>query len=708
MRIVWASAAFVGGVAAAIVWSLAPGHQVPNPTFWLLATSVSIIATGLVLTRKRAAIALLILVFLMGAWRGAEAIEVLADESSDVQGSALTNRLDDVRSNVAGTLNRVLGKRDDGLAAALLTGSRESIPNEVTSNFRNAGLAHLLAISGLHVSLVGGIAMAASTQLVGRHRRWYVLAPLVVVFVYAGLAGFAPPVTRAAIMFLVVMIGRLSGRGSHTVAALALAASLMVAIDPEILASLSFQLSFAAMLGIATVAPMLDATTEVFGTRRPTDRSGLLTKLRQFVIGSLVTSIAASVATIPLVAVHFDSVPIWGPIATLVAVPAIPVFVMLSVGVVIVGSLPFDAVASAIAYPTSLVAGYLTSIAELFASLPPRPIDTGSWSTYSAFVYYGLGALLIVFAPRLFERMKPALGSLVEPIVQGAGRNTTSPLVAAVSLLTVGAVFWGMTLMQTDSKDYVSTKFLQLTRGEATLIETPSGNRVLIDGGRDADEVADLLQSTLPFNDRTIDVVMLTHSDADHVGGLPRVLQGFEVATVIHSGVASSSETFQEWSDAIEAHPNTVVAWAGMTLTLDEDVYLEVISTGCPSTVVSCTNVNDTSIVSKLIHRDISMLLTGDIERGTETRLVGHPSLRSTVLKVPHHGSTTSSTQSFISAVDPALAVIAVGTENPYGHPHPEVLGRIIEAVGAERVLRNDQGETIDLRTDGDRLWIAR
>ena len=152
-----------------------------------------------------------------------------------------------------------LSKRSDaseaGLPIALLTGDRSYLDTGTVANFRSAGMAHLLAISGLHVGLIGGLAMAASVFVFGRRRGIYLLLPLIIVFSYAALAGFAPPVTRAAIMFGVFILGRVLGRGSHTLAALALAAMLMVALEPAILASLSFQLSFAAMLGISFASP---------------------------------------------------------------------------------------------------------------------------------------------------------------------------------------------------------------------------------------------------------------------------------------------------------------------------------------------------------------------------------------------------------------------------------------------------------------------
>ena len=146
-----------------------------------------------------------------------------------------------------------------------------------------------------------------------------------------------------------------------------------------------------------------------------------------------------------------------------------------------------------------------------------------------------------------------------------------------------------------------------------------------------------------------------------------------------------------------------------MTLGLDQSVFLEIIASGCGNGAVECSDVNDGSIVTMLRHGDISFLLTGDIERNAEARLLAsNTDLRTTVLKAPHHGSITSSTKTFLDAVDPVAIVVSAGTGNRYGHPHPKVLARLQQAVGQDRVLRTDILGDVELRTDGDRLWMIR
>ena len=723
MRIAWVSTLFLAGVGAAIIFRFAPGHAVPTTTFILFSSAVALVSLALIASRRRAAYALLTVVFLIGCWRGAEAItdlELLDDRYAPTSETvaavpiAQDNQLNRIRRDIADALIRTIGTSEAGLPIALLTGDRTHLTPDLVSNFRSSGMAHLLAISGLHVGLIGSLAMAVSVFAFGRRWGICLLVPLVIVFGYVALAEFAAPVTRAAIMFGVFILGRVLGRGSHTLAALALAAMLMVALEPAILASLSFQLSFAAMLGISFAAPLLEGATEIVGSRRSTapETHTFAERVRRFIVGSLVVSVAATIGTLPLVALHFDAVPLWGALATLLAVPAIPIIIVSSAAVVIAANLPIPMLLDILALPVMITTNYLAFVAEIFANLPPRPIQTGSWSVWMTVLYYAAMAGAILLGPRLkhfSERFSPTRNLRVGRANAILSKSTTAATLLAAVLLIVATATWSLVLARSGQESNLSIRFLQTSHGESIFIETPNGNRMLVDGGGDTTQVADILGGMMPIWDREIDIVLLTHPDADHVGGLPEVLRRFSVGTVLHSGQDSTSDAFASWSTALENRDNAVVAWPGMQIILDHDTSIEVLSGGCADTNVECVDNNDASIIAMLRHHNISFLLTGDIERSAEVRLATSiPNLRATVLKSPHHGSNTSSTETLINAVGPSAVVIGAGTENRYGHPHPEVIERYTAAVGKERIFRTDQLGTVELRTDGERLWMVR
>ena len=721
MRIAWVSTCFLAGVGSAIIFRFSPGFAIPTLAFLLFSSAVVLVAFALLASRRRAAYVLLAVVFLVGCWRGGDAIADLeriddqfatASDSVAAAQIAQVNTLNRIREDIGDALIQTIGASKAGLPIALLTGDRSHLSTDTVADFRSAGMAHLLAISGLHVGLIGGLAMTVSVFVFGRRRGIYLLLPLLIVFGYAALAGFAPPVTRAAIMFGVFILGRVLGRGSHTLSALALAAMLMVAFEPAILASLSFQLSFAAMLGISFASPLLEGSTEITTSRgSTTEGHAFVERARRFVVGSLVVSIAASISTLPLVALHFDAVPVWGALATLLAMPALPILIMSSTAVVAT-NLPIPILPDILALPVTATTDYLAFIADIFANLPPRPIQTGSWSVWMPVFYYASITVALLLWPRLAkfrERFGLSYDLTANRINASLSGNVRFAVVLSVVLIVISILIWSAVLIRDNDSSHLSVHFLQTSHGESIFIETSNGNRVLIDGGGDASQVADTLGKILPFWDRNIDIVLLTHPDTDHVGGLPEVLHRFRVGTVLHSGQNSSSNTFTTWSHAIQEHENTILVWPGMHIGLDHGTIIEVLSARCVGPEHQCADTNDASIVTMLRHRHVSFLLTGDIERSTEVRLATSiPNLRATVLKAPHHGSNTSSTETLINAVEPAAVVVAAGTANRYGHPHPEVIERYNTTVGQERVFRTDQLGTVELRTDGERLWMVR
>ena len=718
MRIVWASATFAAGIASALVFGFAPGHSIPTLAFAMFGVATLLATVALVISRRSAAIPLLCVVFMLAAWHGAGAIDVLDDKA---YAAALRDQSTDTSKNPFGlarrftaeTLKSSLGPSDAGLPTALLTGDRSGISTSTTSNFRSAGLAHLLAISGLHISLIGGIAMAASLQIFGRRRSAYLIIPLLTVLLYAGLAGFAPPVTRAAIMFAVFVLGRAMGRGSHTLPALALASTVMIALEPAIIASLSFQMSFLAMLAISLVTPYMEVFNEVAGTNvRGTRKPNLLTSIRRFIIGSLGISVAAIVGTLPVVALHFDAVPIWGPVATLMTVPALPILIATSALLAIFGDIPMVWVVEVAALPVMAATSYLEGLAEFFSELPPGAIETGSWTSWMSIGYFAAFVVAVFLSTKLRSVKRRSASTITGRITKlGSFSNIPHDAVFGLSatLLLIGGVGWGTALTSNGSDPHLSVRFFETDYGESILIETPNGNRMLIDGGGDDTQVADTLDGLFRFSDKHVDVILLTHADADHVGGLPEVVRRFDVGTIVHPSLSSESDVFGSWATAISDRDDVLTAWRGMMIGLDQDVFVEVLSAGCIEVAAPCSTRNDASTVARLRYRDVSFLFTADIEKAGEANLVSTRSdLSATLLKAPHHGSKTSSTQTFLDAVNPAVVVVSPGSNNFHGHPDTTVLDRLIDAVGEERVLRTDLLGTIEFQTDGARLWMSR
>jgi len=246
--------------------------------------------------------------------------------------------------------------------------------------------------------------------------------------------------------------------------------------------------------------------------------------------------------------------------------------------------------------------------------------------------------------------------------------------------------------------------FLDVGQGDAILITLPDGRQMLIDGGPSATDLNWRLGRKMPFWDRSLDVVINTHPDADHLGGLVSILERYEVGQVIVSDMAGHSELYEEWERQLDqAKLQPVIGQSGMALSLGKGITATILSPG--SHTLSADNPNDHSVVVRLEMGQISFLLPGDIETPIERSLVyADIPLTATVLKSPHHGSNTSSSESFLDAVNPQLAIISVGEDNKFGHPSSAVLDRYAEH--GITVLRTDQQGTIEFITDGERLWV--
>lgn len=218
---------------------------------------------------------------------------------------------------------------------------------------------------------------------------------------------------------------------------------------------------------------------------------------------------------------------------------------------------------------------------------------------------------------------------------------------------------------------------LSVGQGDSILIVTPSGSQVVVDGGPDL-SLLEQLGKHMPFFDRSIELLVLTHPDADHITALPAVLQRYSVERVLLTGIKKNSGRYHAVLEAIRSQNITVIlASAGQDIRTSDGVILDIVAPSKSLLGTEVKKVNDTSVVFRLLYGEDSVLLTGDIEEAAEQEILASGAdLRSKILKAPHHGSRTSSSTGFLLAVQPELAIISSGEGNAFGHPHREILER--------------------------------
>lgn len=249
--------------------------------------------------------------------------------------------------------------------------------------------------------------------------------------------------------------------------------------------------------------------------------------------------------------------------------------------------------------------------------------------------------------------------------------------------------------------------FFNIGQGDAIFIEAPNGNQVLIDGGPDS-KIIQKLGETMPFYDKKIDLVVLTHSDADHLMGLMGVLERYNVQNIIYSDIIRKSVLYSAWQEAvIEEGANVIDPVAGKVVDLGNNVTLIVINPTESLDGKVLEKTNNDSVVLMLKYGEAEVLLTGDIEAKTERRIIlNGANLDADILKVAHHGSKTSTIEEFLYEVSPKVAIIQVGAKNRYGHPSPEVL-KILEEYGIKH-YRTDSDGDIKVVSDGENFQITR
>lgn len=603
------------------------------------------------------------------------------------------------RRHLADSLDRTLPEPQCSVAKAMLLGERGSIPQEVRDDFSHSGAAHLLAISGLHVSIVCGLALTVGVAVFGRHRPVYLIVALATVWLYVAMSGMSASGVRAAIMGSVWLWADWIGRPRSAFTALTFAAAVMLAVSPRLLADVGFQLSYAAMAGLIFLTPIFQG----WGKRLIDAPEGFVGSAGRFVISGSAVTLGAVLGTLPLIAYHFREISLMGLPATLLTLPAVP-GIIVTAGLAGGLGLVSPAVGEVFGWAAWLFVTYVIELTDRFADLPFSSVDVrvsapAVWSCYAVL-------LAAVWVPQNRGRMRRSVSRLWSRVSAVPGLASRLPAKWIIlPLIVIAVLVWTAVLTASDGRLHVYV--LDVGQGDAILVQR-GNQQILIDGGPSGGKVCNEMGKQLPFWDRTIEMVVLTHPDDDHLGGLVDVLRRYDVEKVLTTGRQRDSGAYREWRKLIdEKGIDVVTARTGQLVVMDGGVELEVLHPCGVATVADGDDLNNNSIVLRLDYGNFSMLLTGDIGVESEASLLaGRGRLRSTVLKVGHHGAETSTSPEFLEEVSPMFAVVSVGAENRFGHPSQDVLERLVQAVGNEGVFLTADSGTIELSTNGKKLWI--
>ncbi len=620
-------------------------------------------------------------------------------------GSPLLAWIYDLRGSLAQTLAEVLPEPQASLAQGILLGMRGNIPEDLSSDFTRSGTAHILAISGLNLAIMAGILVSLGLWLFGRRHYLYIWIAFVIIWFYTIITGMNPPVVRGAIMASMFLFAEALGRQRSGMAALAFTAAVMVGISPYILGDASFQLSFLAMAGLIFILPVLRDAGRRLITARLGDEGFVISTLN-VIIDSMSATLAAIIAVWPLIAYYFGIFSLVGPLATFLLTPVLPVIIILGSLTMLLG-LASIAMAQFFGWLVWPFLSYMILVVSGLGAPAISSIEVSWMNPVFIVCYYVVLAALIWLHSR-WQKLRSLFSGVSGAMKEGMTKSSgfTRIIKWAIAPLLVAAVLVAYTAA-TMPDDKLHVSFLNVGQGDAILIQKGS-RQVLIDGGPSPQAVTLELSRQMPFWDRSIDLVVLTHPHGDHLAGLLEVLRRYDIGQVLYTSLDYESSLYDEWLRYIkETGIKSTIVCAGQRIDIGDGVFFEVLWPSANPIKGSNTDADPNSAVLLLKEGDISFLLTGDTTSEAEWELIRERAVvNTTVIKIAHHGSLSSSTTEFLSVVNPKAAVICVGANNTYSLPNNEVIERLEARLGENNIYRTDRDGTITFITDGERLWV--
>lgn len=594
-------------------------------------------------------------------------------------------------------LEIIFNERVSGLALGILLGDNSKIQVDIKENFAECNLSHMLAVSGAHLAyLVLGINTVLNKKIFGIRNQKILRITLISIFMI--ITNMSPSVVRAGISAIIAIISTLIYRKQDTYTTICIALLITLISNPFALFNIGLQLSYLATISIVIFYPKM---TNKISPKSKISKCNLnkimLTKgkISNYVFNSIMLTISANVLILPLLIYNFNEIPLNSILSNLFAGPILAGCIILGFLVLIISivSMPL---AKIFAIPLNLLFNLLITLTSIISKMP--------FGNYTVVTPYLITVVLFYVIIFLYLKNKKKLIKI---------------LITFTLIIFVANQLLSFFILNNALKIY----FIDVGQGDSCLICSPTGKKILIDGGGSRDsEKYDVGEKVLvPYlldrRIKTLDYILMSHFDADHAQGLESVIKNLKVKTIIISKQASICSEYEKIIKLCkEKKVKVIVVKRGTKIEIDKYIFFEILHPGDRMlddgkgglnanaivaklyykinkqnkmlSISTMLNENNSSIVNSKTNNKIeisenseyfTMLFTGDIEKEAEKELVKiyGEKLKSDIIKVAHHGSKTSSTYEFIQAVNPKIALIGVGKNNTFGHPNSGVLERL-------------------------------
>ena len=572
----------------------------------------------------------------------------------------------------------------------ILVGYKDEIPKEIQENFKESNISHILAVSGLHVSYII-IAVSKSLEKI-QGKRTSKITTIFFIILYMFITNFSPSVVRASLMVITSILAKLTYNKNNIWTSMSISLLIILVYNPYLIISTGVLLSYAGTIGIITFQKSISMFLAKIKSKSEIYKyNSKVIGIIDYIQDTLVVSFSAQIVIWPIIVKMYNTISLSFFITNFLVSPIIGPIIICGILFIISNYLFPRFITLIIKFIIENLLQILITISNLGKHLPFNKIYLPTPKIWQILIYYifiyivnilykiSTKRKLTVFQKRLIN-WKNLTKHLIRKNLQ---KVLTLIICLVMSLIAIKIV-----------PNNFNLYFIDVGQGDSTLIVTPQGKNILIDGGGNENyDVGKniLLPYLLDRKVTNLDYVIISHFDTDHVGGILTVIEELNVKKVIIGKQYESSENYEKFLRIVK-EKNLLVKQVqkGDNINIEKHIQIKVLFP--EKEKIEENNINNNSLVFKLMYKDFSILFTGDIERISEERLVKLYSntniLKSTILKVAHHGSKTSSIQEFLELAQPKIALIGVGKNNLYGHPNQEIIERL-KTIGI-KIYRTD------------------
>lgn len=554
--------------------------------------------------------------------------------------------INNIKEKMIDNANRNMPKRTANLLLGILIGERDNIQEDIIESFRTANLSHILAVSGAHTSYI----ILGITDLISKSKtpkRIGYIITIINLLIFIIITGASYSVVRACIMAIVVIGAKICYRKENFFTSICISLIIILIQNPFAINDIGLKLSF---MGTAGIVIFNKSITNFF----------IKLKIKQKIAEALSVTFSAQLMIMPITILNFNTISLTFFISNILASPLLGIIIIFGFISIFISSI-LNPISKVLFLILHIFLELLILVSKVTEKIPGSSILVKTPNILFAIVYY----ILILFFNYFFV------------IKQNPTRRFHKKIIKIITIKNIkngfkviAVVFLIMLLLTRIVRIINPTLkiyFIDVGQGDSTLIVTPKNKKILIDGGEGKTNV--LFQYLLDRRINKIDYIIISHFDSDHCNGLIEIIEKMRVENIVMSKQSKESEEYKKILEIIKQKNIKVSSVkAEDKIIIEKNLYTKILN---PAEKFEFQDLNNNAIVAKLVYKNFSMLFTGDIEKAEENLAKKYKNeLKSTILKVAHHGSKTSTSEEFLKYVEPQIALIGVGENNKFGHPN--------------------------------------